>query len=120
LIASCASLPPAGGPITGGWGGNHIGLVLDASGGRIEYDCAAGTIGPIVPNAAGRFSAVGTHTPGTGGPEAEGHVPPTYTAQFSGTLSGDRMTLEARVQNGVSLGPFELRRGEEPGIFRCL
>lgn len=119
-IAACASVPPAGVPVTGQWGGPHIGLTLDALGGRIEYDCAAGTIGPIVPGAGGRFAAAGTHTPGWGGPEIEGQVRPTHDAQFSGTVRGDRMTLEGRVENGVVLGPFTLGHGAEPGIFRCL
>jgi hypothetical protein len=119
-IAACASVPPAAVPVTGQWGGPHIGLTLDASGGRIEYDCAAGTIGPIVPGAGGRFATTGTHTPGWGGPEIEGQVRPTHGAQFSGMVRGDRMTLEGRVENGVVLGPFTLGRGAEPGIFRCL
>lgn len=119
-IGACASVPPAGIPVTGQWGGPHIGLTLDASGGRIEYDCAAGTIGPIVPGAGGRFAAAGTHTPGWGGPEIEGQVRPTYATQFSGTVRGDRMTLAGWVENGVALGPFALSRGAEPGIFRCL
>jgi hypothetical protein len=119
-ITACASVRPAGVPVTGQWGGPHIGLTLDASGGRIEYDCAAGTIGPIVPGAGGRFAAAGTHTPGWGGPEIEGQVLPTHATQFNGTIHGDRMTLEGRVENGVVLGPFALSRGAEPGIFRCL
>ena len=118
--SACASLPPGGVPVTGEWGGNHIGLTLEDSGGRIEYDCAAGTIGPIVPDAAGRFAVRGTHTPGSGGPDIAGHVPPTFAARFTGSVRGDRMTFEGHVQNGVRLGPFELRRGAEPGIFRCL
>jgi len=106
--------------MTGQWGGTHIGLTLDTSGGRIEYDCAAGTIEAIVPDSSGRFSAAGTHTPGHGGPVREGEVMPTYKASFTGTVRGERMSLQGRVENGVELGPFELRLGAEPGIFRCL
>jgi hypothetical protein len=120
LLAGCAAVPPAGVPVTGDWGGPHIGLHLDPAGGRIDYDCAAGTVGPVVASASGSFAAVGTHTPGTGGPEIEGRVRPTYRTRFSGTVRGDRMTLRGSVENGVELGPFELQRGAEPGIFRCL
>ena len=120
LLSACAALPASTGPVIGEWGGPHVGLVLDASGGRLEYDCAAGTIGPIAPNADGSFSVPGTHTPAAGGPEIEGQVRPTYSSQFTGTLRGDRMTLQGQVENGVELGPFQLRRGAEPGIFRCL
>ena len=119
-LAGCATAQPAGAPVTGEWGGTHIGLVLDPSGGRIDYDCASGTIAPIVPGAGGAFVASGTHTPGQGGPVREGEVLPSYKAQFSGTVRGDRMELRGRVENGVELGPFALRRGAEAGIFRCL
>ena len=30
------------------------------------------------------------------------------------------MTLQARVENGVALGPFTLVKGAEPIIMRCL
>ena len=120
LLGACAGVPPAGVAVTGQWGGPHIGLTLDATGGRIEYDCAAGTIGPVVPGPGGAFAASGSHTPGSGGPEIEGQVPPTFSAQFTGAVRGDRMTLEGRVENGVELGPFSLRRGAEPGILSCL
>lgn len=107
-------------PVTGKWGGQHIGLTLDASGGRFEYDCATGTIGPIVPTAGGAFAAEGTHTPEHGGPVYEEEVLPTYRVRFTGRVAGDRMMLSGRVESGVELGPFSLRRGAEPGIFRCL
>lgn len=119
-LAGCATAQQAGTAVTGDWGGTHIGLSLDPAGGRIEYDCASGTIEPIIPGAGGAFVAAGTHTPGQGGPAREGEVLPTYRAQFSGTVRGDRMDLRGRVENGVELGPFALRRGAEPGIFRCL
>lgn len=119
-LAACATVPAAGVPLTGQWGGAHIGLVLASTGGRLEYDCAAGTIGPVVPGAGGDFIATGTHTPAAGGPEVEGQVRPTYNVRFSGTVRGDVMRLQGAVANGVTLGPFELRRGAEAGIFRCL
>jgi hypothetical protein len=120
LLAGCATTQPADAPVTGRWGGPHIGLTLEPAGGRIDYDCAAGTIGAIVPRADGSFVAAGTHTPGTGGPEIEGQVQPTYSARYSGGVRGNRMTLRGQTENGIELGPFALWRGVEPGIFRCL
>lgn len=125
LLAACSAMPIDGAPpprsaITGDWGGDHIGLHLTGDGGTIDYDCASGTIAAIVPTAGGTFAATGTHTPGQGGPVREGEVMPTYGASFSGRVSGDRMSLQALTSNGVALGPFELRRGAEAGIFRCL
>ncbi len=106
--------------MTGHWGGLHIGLTLDPSGGRLEYDCAGGTVGPIVPGPDGRFIASGTHTPEHGGPIREGEVSPTYRATFTGRVAGDRMSFQGRTESGVDLGPFALTRGAEPGILRCL
>jgi hypothetical protein len=120
LLASCASLSSAEGPLSGSWGGTHVGLVLEKSGGRLEYDCADGTIGPVVPGPDGNFEVEGSHTPAAGGPEREGQVQPTHRTRFSGKVRGDRMSLAGRLETGVLLGPFELRHGAEPIIFRCL
>ena len=120
LLAGCATAPAAPSPVTGDWGGTHIGLNLGATGGTIDYDCSSGTIGPVFPGSGGNFTAAGTHTPGHGGPVREGEVMPTYPATFSGRVSGDRMTLVGKIANGVELGPFTFRRGAEAGIFRCL
>ena len=113
-------MTPPEAPLSGQWGGPHIGLSIGSTGGQIDYDCASGTIGPIVPDAAGRFTAAGTHTPGHGGPVREDEVIPSHAATFTGVIQGNRMTLEGRVDNGVELGPFVLDKGAEPGIFRCL
>ena len=107
--------------MTGDWGGRHVHLRMTATGGALVYDCAAGTIdGPLRLDADGAFSAVGTHTPGWGGPEIEGQVLPTYRVRYAGVVRGKRMRLHGRVENGVVLGPFSLRRGGEPILFRCL
>jgi len=121
LLGACVAVPSAGVPLTGEWGGKHVGLSLTSAGGTLEYDCAAGTIaGPLVPNPDGTFEAEGTHTPGWGGPEIEGQVMPTYHARYSGLVEGGVMSLQGRLENGGSLGPFTIRRESEPIIFRCL
>jgi hypothetical protein len=121
LLGACAALPQLGTPVTGDWGGRHVHLRMTATGGTLEYDCAAGTIdGPLRLDADGAFSAVGTHTPGRGGPEIEGQELPTFRVRYAGVVRGKRMRLHGRVEDGVVLGPFSLRRGAEPTIFRCL
>ena len=120
-VSACAAVPVRPAPVVGQWGGPHIGMMIDATGARIEYDCATGEInGPIIPRANGEFDVEGTHTPGFGGPEIEGVTLPTYRVRFTGRVRGDRMLLTGRVENGVLLGPFALERGAEAGIFRCL
>lgn len=121
LLAACATGSDAGVPLSGEWGGKHLRLNLTSIGGTLEYDCAAGTIShPLVMQRDGTFVAEGTHTPGWGGPEIEGQVLPTYRVRYNGSVRGDRMSLQGRVENGVLLGPFTLGRGAEPIIFRCL
>lgn len=121
VLAGCATSPPADVPLTGRWGGPHVGLELTREGGALEYDCAAGLIeGPVLPRGDGTFESQGKHTPGTGGPERVGEVRPTYEALYGGTVRGDRMTLLVRVENGILIGPLTLRRGAEPVLLRCL
>ena len=111
-----------GQPITGAWGGTHVGLVLGEDGGTLEYDCASGSIrGPLRLDASGSFAAIGTHVPRQGGPEIEGREPPRLPAEYSGTVRRERMTLRVRIPStGVEIGPLTLRRGAEPILFHCL
>lgn len=115
-------MPGPSSPVTGSWGGEHIGLTLDAGGGALEYDCAAGRIDePLVTGPAGEFAANGSHTPGTGGPERLGQGRPSYPARYSGHVSGETMRLRVSVPaRNLELGPYELRRGAEPQLLRCL
>jgi hypothetical protein len=121
-MGSQASAIATAGPLTGAWGGEHVGLELDAEGGRVRYDCAAGTIdGPVLPGASGRFQANGAHRPNLGGPERQGREPPLLPAIYTGTVRGDIMTLSVRVPSrAMEIGPFTLRRGAEPILLRCL
>jgi hypothetical protein len=88
VFAACASLPSARVPLSGSWGGTHVGLVFEESGGRLEYDCASGTIDPIAPGRDGSFEVEGSHTPAAGGPEIAGQVRPTYRTRFRGNVRG--------------------------------
>jgi hypothetical protein len=121
LLAACATVAPAG-PVTGSWGGRHVGMVLTTEGGTLDYDCAAGRInGPVMVGPDGRFAAPGIHTPGMGGPEQQGEVRPSYPAHYSGSVRGDRMILRVDVPaRGIVIGPYELRRGADPILMRCL
>lgn len=122
-LAACAPVTPssAASPLTGQWGGQHVGLMLGPTGGTLDYDCAAGRIGPVLVARDGSFVASGTHTPATGGPEQVGEVRPSWPARYSGSVSGDWMTLRVDVpERGIVIGPYSLRRGAEPMLMRCL
>lgn len=120
LIAGCAPLPATPIPLTGRWSGPHVSLTLGSSGGTLDYDCAHGTVGPLLAGPGGKFVAEGTHTPEHGGPVRADEVPPVLMTRYSGSVRGDRMTLLGRVDNGIELGPFDLRRGAGPMLTRCL
>ncbi len=119
LLAACTGVPAASLPVTGEWGGEHVGLSVTSTGGTLEYDCAAGALGALMTNRDGTFVAEGTHTPGRGGPVMQGQRLPSYRVHYSGNVRGNTMSLQGRVENGALLGPFTLRRGADPIITRC-
>lgn len=97
-------------------------MQVTSAGARLEYDCADGVIDePLRPDADGRFSATGTHTPGRGGPIREGEILPAFRARYDGRVKGEQMSLRVTMtETGVELGPFELRRGSSGLLVRCL
>ena len=104
------------------WGGDHVGLTVTATGGTLEYDCAAGTIDqPIVASVDGNFVALGTHSPGHGGPIMQGEVPVRRPARYNGWTDGEAMTLKVTLtDSNETLGTFRLTRGQTGRIMRCL
>lgn len=103
------------------WGGAHIRLILNESGGDIEYDCARGTLSePLIVDSEGRFSVRGTHVHETPGPIRLGFKPTPQAAQYSGTLNG--LTLELTVtlsESQTTVGTFKLTQGDEGRLWKC-
>ncbi len=123
MLGACqASTPPSADGLLGVWGGQHVRLDLTATGGALEYDCATGSIDePVRPDQSGAFSARGTHSPSHGGPARIGETPSRLPATYSGRISGARMRLTVRVNSAnPDLGPFELKRGADATLMRCL
>jgi len=123
LLAGCATTTDQKvEPLTGSWGGTHAGLALDAAGGKLDYDCATGTIiGPVILDSLGEFHERGTHTPGAGGPVRQDQSEPALPALYHGGVKGERMTLRVIVpSNGTVIGPLELILGAAPVLTRCL
>jgi hypothetical protein len=65
VVASLLALllPAQEGPKTlpdGNWGGNHVGIEVDAKGVRFEFDCAHGTTDSIRVGKDGSFEVSGT------------------------------------------------------------
>ncbi len=97
-------------------------LVVREAGADLEFDCATGRIEePMTFSADGTFDVDGTFTPGMGGSVREDDPPIPEVARYMGVLRGDRLTLSAiLVEDGTTIGPYQLRRGEEPLLRRCL
>jgi hypothetical protein len=106
----------------GAWGGDHVGLVLTATGGTLEYDCAHGTIDePFVTDSAGRFQLMGTHTREHGGPIGRDEKADKHPARYTGGVDGDTMTLTVTLTDSNEvLGTFTLTRGRIARVFKCL
>ena len=110
------------GPVNAGdWGGEHIGLVVGATGATIEYDCASGTIDEPLVATDGVFSAVGTHTRGHGGPVRQDEIPDKHPARYDGRVDGETMILDVMLtDSGEKLGRYTLVRGRTAQVFKCL
>lgn len=121
LLAGCLG-PETRSPVTGEWGGVHLGLVASVQGAELEYDCAAGRITqPIEPDAGGRFSVVGLHFPGHGGPIRVDEEQVQRPARYDGTVRSDKMTITVTLTDtNESIGTFTLVRGASPHVFKCL
>jgi hypothetical protein len=125
MVMACAQ---AGSPqVLGQWGGDHVRLTLDASGGRIEYDCGAGTIDSVVQLDAGsRFSVKGKHEEFTAargagsGPTDADASPVMQSANYSGKVDGDHMALSVLIGSEKTPRSFTLVRGKSVKLIRCL
>ena len=125
IVMSCANAGPQ--KVIGQWGGDQVRLTLDASGGRIEYDCGAGTIDAAVQlDAENRFSAKGKHedfssgkAAGSGPTDADA-VPALRSANYSGKFDGNQLSLTVRIDGDKVPRSFKLVRGKSVKLIRCL
>ena len=102
------------------WGGSHIGLVISVTGGTVEYDCAEGEILEPISITNERFNVLGLHYMGMGGPIGVDKANPR-PARYEGTVKGDQMTMTVTLTDTKEqVGTFQLVRGENPHVLRCL
>lgn len=119
-MASTAAAPvhPA---LTGQWGGFQARLTLDATGGRLELDCASASIDSAVhPDADGKFAVDGRFEAYAPGPDRRGDVAPAFTkAHFTGRIDGKDMHLTVRLAGQEKPQEFDLIRDRKVKIIRC-
>lgn len=121
LVGACTSLPDADAPalVRGHFGGAHAALVATDSVATLELDCAHGrTSGPLRLWAGGRFDVTGTFVR-EGGPVREGVLPDARPARFTGHVDGETLQLRILLADGTN-GPYTLRRGMPPQLYKCL
>ena len=118
--AQCTGTLPA--TLDGEWGGQHIGMVVTPTGAQIEYDCAHGRIdGALRLDDDGEFVATGVHVQEHGGPVREGEQVVERPARYRGRVRGSRMALRVELTDSAqTLGDFELQRGANPNVLKCL
>ncbi len=104
------------------WGGAHISVEVTASGARLNYDCAHGTIDePIIPDHGGRFAVKGTHVIERGGPIRADQSNSGQPARYTGTVAGQTMTLTVTLTDTREvIDTYTVTRGQEPRIVKCM
>jgi hypothetical protein len=117
-VLACATATST--PITevvGTWGGDNVGLVVSGTDVHIHIGCTLGdAVGPVHPDASGRFEATGTYNVDAY-PVDRGIMHP---ARFSGQVTGQTMTLTVSLTDtGRVLGPVTLVYGKEPKMGPC-
>ena len=103
--------------VVGTWGGDNAGLIVSATDVHVHIGCTLGdALGPIRPDANGRFEANGTYNVDAY-PVDRGIVHP---AQFTGQIIGLTMTLTVSLSDTARvLGPVTLTYGKEPQMGVC-
>ena len=107
--------------LVGEWGGLHLAMSVTAKGATLEFDCAHGKVDkPMRLDARNVFAVRGTYVQEHGGPLRSGEVPNSQEALYTGTLTGNQMTIAVRLlDTGQQIGTFVLTRGEPARLVKC-
>ena len=121
LVACTGSHEPTELP-RGGWGGAHVSLTVSTTGASLEFDCAHGMVdeAPLL-GSQGQFNLRGTYVREHGGPIRDGEPEDSQPALYFGQLEGSLVTISIRLtEEGIQLGPYAARLGQQPRLFKCL
>ncbi len=105
----------------GNWAGNGINLEIGDATSSLQFACADGVISEkLFKDANGDFSATGTFTRRTPGPQREGGVA-AQNASFVGRITGRSMTMKiVLTKSGDVVGDFTLELDKKVRLQRCL
>jgi hypothetical protein len=114
LLAACrADAVP-----NGAWGGDHVLLTVTDNGGRVEFNCAHGTLDhPLRLDDAGRFNVVGTFAPEHAGPvlQPEDNRP----ARYAGRIDRDKIEFTVTLEGQTGRGPYTVALAKKPKLQKC-
>lgn len=103
----------------GTWGGNHLTLEISETEVTLEFDCAHGTISPLLTlDETGRFAVAGTYVREGAGPVREGAKQDT-DAQYSGRLRDGTLIITVHIPGATDLGPYTLTEGRQGKVTKC-
>ena len=107
--------------LSGQWGGDRMVLTLDATGGRIEMDCASGTLrSPLKAAGNGRFESTGSFEQHAPGPQRADKASAAVNVRFVGELHDGALTLTILQPGTQAPQVFQLREGARVKLLRCL
>lgn len=125
VMTSCSSSSPSDVPPTelaiGTWGGERVGIVVDATNAHVHVACTKGDFPtPIEVDADLRINATGSYLL-RAYPIAIG---PSMPAVLAGVVRGDQLTFTISVSDTIEntlvvLGPATVTRGQEPMMGAC-
>jgi hypothetical protein len=117
FLEVCGSHRPVGVPL-GRWGGDRVELLVASNRATVTLCCATGSIDQaLVPDASGRFEAVGAYT-FEGGPIPVGGNQ-SVPAHYTGAVDGSTMILQVATPSTM-LGPFILTFGRAGLLQDCI
>jgi hypothetical protein len=105
----------------GNWAGDGIKLEIGESGSALQFACAQGEITErLMRDPKGDFSAAGTYTRRTPGPQRDGGDAASK-ATFIGRITGNTMTMKVVLTGpGTTVGEFTLELNRKTKLIRCL
>jgi hypothetical protein len=95
-------------------------MEVTASGARLEFVCAHGTMAEPLTLKDGRFIVRGTYVRERGGPTREGESEKGMPVSYRGEFDGERITLTFSLAGDRSdAETFSLTRGTHGRLIKC-
>jgi hypothetical protein len=102
----------------GAWGGDHVLLTVTDNGGRVEFNCAHGSLDhPLVLDDEGHFNVIGTFVPEHAGPVLRPEE--SRPARYAGRLDRGKLEITVTLEGQTGRGPYTLSLAKDPKLEKC-